>query len=220
MTTSRQEGSSSSPGAQVDPVRIEVRVAGGDRAALPRRVVVGPAGLETHDRRGRQRRLLAEELAERGLEVTCPEALEVEPREQALGLEGEIASARQEGRLERWGPCWQVRHPWWADLDRPGPDADLAGSAVAVAVAGLRSTGLVAVAAEEDVDLGLEGVGEHPPGALPGDCFEGVGNDRARRGSGLRSIVPCHRGVPPFRELTAHRKGTPCSHPVSLGMIT
>jgi hypothetical protein len=96
---------------------------------------------------------------EGGLEVARAQALEIEPREEALGLEGQIAPARQECRLEWLGSCRQVRHQGWTNHHQPGPDADLAGSAVPVAVAGIGAAGLVAVASEEDVDLDLEGTG-------------------------------------------------------------
>ena len=87
-------------------------------------------------------------------------------------------------------------------------------SAVAVPIACGAATGRIAVATQEPLDLVLEGSLEHPLGACAGDHLERVGDDRAGAQRRSWSVIPCHRGVPPFRELLAHRKGTPCPHPV------
>jgi hypothetical protein len=124
-----------------------------------------------------------EQLAEGGLEVARGEALEIEPREQALGLVGQVPPAGQdrapEGRDVRGG----VGHPGWADLDRPGADTDLALAGIAVAVAGKVVVGtVVAAAAEIGVDLGVEG-------PLEGELLKRLADgDLARRHEWLRSV--------------------------------
>lgn len=71
-------------GAQVDPVGPQVGEGGLDRPAREGAVVGLPVGLEAQDRRTGEGGPFAEELAERRLEVTRGEALEVQPGEQAL----------------------------------------------------------------------------------------------------------------------------------------
>ncbi len=72
------------PRLQIDAVGPDVDVAPGRQVALlPARVLVDPNLLQPRDRRGRQaRRILAEQRAERILEVTGRDALQVEDRDQ------------------------------------------------------------------------------------------------------------------------------------------
>ncbi len=79
-------------GAKVDPVGPQVGEGALDRAPAPGLVVGRPDGLEPDDRRGAQGGPLAEQLAEGGLEVATGEALEIQPREQALGVLRQIAA--------------------------------------------------------------------------------------------------------------------------------
>jgi len=193
-------------GTEIDPVGPDVGVATAERAGSPAFVIGRPVVLEPDDRRGRQRRSLAEQFAEGRLEVARGEALQIEPGEEALGRGGEVASPGQDRRLERRRVGRDVTHPGRADPDRPGPDADLARAGIAVAVADVRGPALVVGASEVLVHLGPQGLFEHPSGALPGDGLERVGDHGARLGrESVRGLVPSHGGVS-FRWFDFHRK--------------
>lgn len=205
------------PRVEVDAVRPQVGVGGRERARPERLVLRRPLRLEPDDGRRAQGGRLAHQLAHGGLEVARAEALEVQAREQALGVLGQVAAPGQEGRGEGLAALRQVRDARRPDLHRPGADTDLALPGVAVAVARATAARGIAGTLQERVHLGREHRGEHAPGALEADRLERVRDHRGHVRPGLGGVVTCHRGVPPFDELSPHRKGTPCSRPVRLG---
>jgi hypothetical protein len=111
-------------------------------------------------------------------EVAGADPLEVEPGDQTLQAPRLPQIGRQdrrgEGRSLVGGPA--VTDPGLLDLD--GADAGLDGPLRSVAVAdGLLPAGLVLevrVGVDPGGDLGLDGLGEHPPGPVPEDFGQDV----------------------------------------------
>jgi len=158
----------------VDAVRPQVdevhsgQIAGGEGAllGLPR---LG----QLRDHRRRQPGRGAEELAQGRGEVPGREPMQVQQRQYLGDLRGLAAPGGQDRRAEPLtfagvGVGAAVVDPWCGHLDRAGAGEDFARLVAAVthdqAVAVLVELG--GEPRDVGVDLGLQGFGEHPPGAI------------------------------------------------------
>ena len=168
------------PHPEVDPVRPHVHVVTVGEVTLAEGLVVGlPGGDQPGDDRRRQPRRGAEERLQGGREVAGRQAVQVQQR-QHLGHLGALAAPRRQDHRPEPRPLAGHRidaaviHPRRADPDRPGHGQDLALAGVAIADHQPAATlvPLGGMRGQVGVDLGLQGGGEHPPGALAGQLVQ------------------------------------------------
>jgi hypothetical protein len=148
-------------------------------------MVLLPGRLEPGDGRGREVRGVGAEDRLQGLgEAACADPLQVEPGDQLLQAPGAAEVGRQDGGgellpLARRSP---IVDPRLLDFDVAESGLDGASGEVAVAD-DLLATGVVlvvGVGVDVGGDLGLDGLGQHPPGPVP----EQVGQDVVARRQG------------------------------------
>jgi hypothetical protein len=138
-----------------------------------------PDRLEAGDGRRRQARRLGAQQRLEGLgEVDGADALEVEPGDQLLQAPGLPQVGGQDGRGGRLPSVGGAAVPDPGFLDLDGSEAGLEGPLGQVAIADhLLVPGLileVGVVSDPGGGLGLDGLGEHPAGAVPEDLGEDV----------------------------------------------
>jgi hypothetical protein len=158
---------------QVDVVHIG-EVPGGEGALL------SPPGLgQLGDHRGGQPRRRAQELAQRRPEVAGGQAVQVQQRQYLGDLRGLAAPWRQDRRgeprsLAGVGIDSAVVDPRRVDRHGAGTGEHLAGLVVAIAhhqsVAAL--VALVGEPSDALLDLGLQRLGQHPPGTLTDNLID------------------------------------------------
>ena len=93
IITSMQSATGSMPGLEVDAIGPDIDVAPGRQVTLlPARVVVRPSLLQPRDDRGRQvGRVLAQQDAQRLLEITGRDAAQVQDRQQGIQTSSSVA---------------------------------------------------------------------------------------------------------------------------------
>ena len=158
---------------EIDAVRPKVDVAPGRGVApLPAGVLLAPALGQVPDRRRREPGGIGPEQRRQGLrELPRGHALEVEPGQELF----EVPRAPQVGREDRRGEADRldvsgtaVADLGPADLDRADPGLDLPRGRVAVAPEPPTTLPVEqgGMGNEERLDLGLDRLPQHPPGAL------------------------------------------------------
>src|SRR4051812_13209200 len=162
------------PWGEMDAVGPEVDVVlGGEIALLPALMLLLPArGQAAHGRRRQAGRLGAEERGQGFLELARRHPLQVQPGQELLDVPGPPQVGRQHRRGEadrRRVPGATVANLGAAHLDRSDPGLDLPLGRVAVAHQApatllVRELGMDG---KERLDLGLDRLHQHPPGAVP-----------------------------------------------------
>ena len=161
------------PWAEVDAVGPDIDIAaGGEIALLPVLMLLLPGfGQASHGRCRQARRLRPEQRRQRLGELAGGHALQVEPGQQLL----EVLRAAQVGRQDRRGEPdglttfrSTVTHLGPADLDRAnaGLDLPLWRMTIAHEPPPAPLVDQTRMGGEEHLDLGLDGLHQHAPGAL------------------------------------------------------
>jgi hypothetical protein len=179
----------------VDAVDPQVDVVHPGQITVGEGALLGLPGLgQLGDHRRRQPGRRAEELPQRGHEVARGQAVQVQQRQHLGDLRGLPAPRRQDRRgepltLAGCGVDALVVDPGHGHLDRARAGQDLAG--VVGAVAHDQPVAVLVTLADElgdvGVDLGLQGLGEHPAGALADDLVD------QRRAVGAAGVISVGR---------------------------
>ena len=167
--------------------------------------LLGPPGLgQLGDHRAGQARGGAEELPQRGPEVTRGHPVQVQQRQHLIDLRS-LATPRRQDRRGELRPLPGVGvDAAVVDPRRDHPHRARAGEDVAGLMAAVAhhqpAAPLVALGAEPGdvgINLGLQGLGQHPPRALPHDVV-----DHRRRLTQLdaASAVIAHHRLGDYRE--------------------
>jgi hypothetical protein len=158
-----------------------------DRALAPRVEFRLPLLRQPRDRRGRERRTVAEQRPQRAVEVPQRQPLEVQGRQQVPDLLALALEERQHAAREL---LLELAQPRPLHLDGAGGQGELARTAHAVAVpGGLVAAALVAPATEMLLDLGFEERLHLVLDLQPDVFLEGGPADRlGRRGRGQGGV--------------------------------
>ena len=162
------------PGREVHAVGPEIDVAsGGEIAPLPAFVLVLPARRQPpHGRRREARRLGPEQRRQRLGELARRYTLQVKPGQELLNVLGPAQVGRQDRRGEPDRPAVSdtaaVAQLRSANLERadPGLEPALGRMSVAHQAAPTVLVHEHSMGGEERLDLGLDRLRQHPPGAL------------------------------------------------------
>src|SRR3954465_11544738 len=163
------------PGREVDAVGPEVDVApGGEGAPLPARVLLLPALAQpAHGRRRQARCAGPEQGGERLRELARRHPLQVEPGQELLEVPGPPQVGRQDRRAEpdrlaaRGSTAVADLGPAHLERADAGLDLPLGGMPVAHQATTTLLVREPGMAGEERLDLGLDRLHQHPPGAIP-----------------------------------------------------
>ena len=199
---------------EIDAIGPEVDVApGGEMALLPVLVLLLPAlGQAAHRRRRQARRLRPEQRRQSLGELAGRDALQVEPRQQLLEVPGPAQIRRQDRRGEAdrlFTGDAAVAHLGPADLERADARLDLPLGRVPVAhqASPALPVGEFGMGGEERLDLGLDRLHQHPPGALAQDGQQRIADD-TRSWSGQADNAILLHGVS-FRVTSTITEDTP-----------
>src|SRR5947209_5503367 len=163
------------PGREVDAVGPEIDVAPGrEVAALPARVLLLPAlGQPAHGRRRQARCAGPEQGGERFRHPARRHPLQVEPGQELLEVPGPPQVGRQDRRAEpdrlaaRGSTAVADLGPAHLERADAGLDLPLGGMPVAHQATTTLLVQEPGMAGKERLDLGLDRLHQHPPGAIP-----------------------------------------------------